>query len=1232
MGAGGSGGGRSPVEAPNSLQSKNILRLIDVLSEGPIEGPVQGLQSVFFNKTPFQNTEGGFNFRGATVDYRLGLPDQTPLPGFPAVEQEVSVGVEVTTLSPLVRSVVSPEADSVRLKMRIPSLSFLDTSTGDTGPTAVSFQIEVQESGGPWSPALLNYSWADIGAANTLAINNSRGFRITLRRFLQREYSAAFAAANGYQFPPPGQLLLSANYTVNGGAPIALTRAIDGVFAGRTESVNGNNWIVTYQYIWEFVVAEEVESNYAITAEFGDIIAAKRLEPTPVTIYGKTTSPYEEQYLIPLPRQYGGSPWNIRITRLTPDSTSQSLNNKLVWSTYTVINDAKMMYMDTAVVGVTVDAEQFGSSVPDRSYEIKGLQIQVPANYDPITRQYTGIWDGTFKTAWTDNPAWVAYALITNDRWGLGQYLDGTKVDKWSLYNIAKYCDELVPGADGTLEPRYTCNAVINRQQEAISVINAVVSIFHGMLYWGAGTLMFGADMPGTPVKVVTPANVIDGQFNYSGSDEMVRHSVALVTWNNPEKNYEQDIAVVEDPDAIRRYGWNPTDVVAYGCTKLGQATRHGRWILDTEKFQYETVTYRCGIDHADLLPNDLIAIHDPSYQGVRTGGRMLTYGGNLNGTGSAYIKMDAPYNFSSTQTYTVTVVMPDGSVRTRQGVPSTPTGTTTYGNQQFFKLTTPLTTPQTGETASTTPPNPGAMFGLTSSSLLPRQFRVIGMREVDVLTYEVSAVYHDPNKYARIDRQINSAAGNYSALPRGGIGAVTNITAQEYLYLVAGVVKSAVTVSWQPSSDPRVSRYRVEVKRPNATEYETLATVSSPSVDLQDTQFGTYSFRVQAQSSYISNVGSYGASSEATFSLLGLQAPPSDVTGFTSTLLEGTLFLTWNAVPDLDLSYYEIRFSQDVAATWDEALVITSNIPKGINSQTVPARNGKFFIKAFDLGGVPSNNAATVTNNNVGVGSLNVVETITEHPTFAGVKDNTTVEDDGLELVFGELWDSAENIDSTEPVDGTTDAITNLIGTYEFDNSIDLTEVYVSRVSINAVNTFVNKNDLWDDDNDLVDSNIDTVDSTVPSSAVDLLYQYATDSTLGAGTPTWSDWITFPRTGVVDIQARRLKFRVYMRTYDPYVTPRVEQLSVTIDMPDRVDSDKGLLTLTSGDLVVTFPTAFKDAPAVNVTLQNLQTGDYHEISNITRTGFTISAKNIAGTRVIRTFDYIAKGYGRAVS
>jgi len=596
-GGGGKGGGASArvaQEAPDSLRSKAYARVVDLVCEGEIEGLAAGLQSVYLDDTPIQNPDGSYNFTGVTLETRPGTQQQSYIPGFSSVENEVAVGVECKANQPVVRTINDPDVDAVRIKVSIPTLTLQDTTNGDLNGTSVSYAIDLQARG----------------------------------------------------------------------------------------------------------------------AGYVQILAD--------TVSGKTTSRYQRSYYIPLT---GTGPWDVRLRRITADSTQTSLQNKTFLESYTEVIESKLRYPNSALMALRVDASQF-TSIPRRSYDLKLLRARIPSNYFPETRSYAGVWDGTFKVAWTDNPAWCFYDLVTSTRYGLGSFIPESQVDKWALYRVARYCDELVPNGLGGYEPRFTCNLYLQSREQAYKVVQDMASIFRGMAYWSGGAITVTQDAPQDPVYQFTAANVIDGEFAYQGSSAKARHTVALVSWTDPDDFYRQKVEYVEDMAGIARYGVVQADVVAMGCTSRGQANRVGKWLLYSEQSESEIITFRTGLEGAVVRPGDVIKVADSSRGGLRLGGRIAAAT-----TVSVTLDQDLPAG-----SWRISVLLPTGAVEERQV--GSLSGRTVGVTSAF-----------------STAPQVGAIWVLASTQVEIQLFRVVQVAESEPGIHEVTALAHNPSKYDAIER-----------------------------------------------------------------------------------------------------------------------------------------------------------------------------------------------------------------------------------------------------------------------------------------------------------------------------------------------------------------------------------------------------------------------------------------------------------------------------------------------
>lgn len=607
------------------------------------------------------------------------------------------------------------------------------------------------------------------------------------------------------------------------------------------------------------------------------------------TITGKTTSPYPVTYRIEL---QGSGPFDVRVRRLNPESEVQTLRDAVSWTFITEIIDAKLSYPNIALVGITVDSQLFGSSMPSRSYDMKLSIVQVPSNYNPDTREYTGLWDGTFKRAWTDNPAWAFYDLATHPVIGAGL----TDVDKWELYRIAQYCDELVPDGYGGMEPRFTCNTIFAEQEDAIAALSSLASVFRGMAYWGTNTMVPVGDMPTDPVKLVTPANVVDGEFSYAGTSMRERHSVAVVMWNDPNDQGKAVPEIYEDPDSIVEYGWRETRVTAVACSSRGQALRLGKWILYSERMETQTLSYQATIDHADLRPGDIIEVADPDYQGARLGGRVLN--ASLNAVQLDTLPTEAMN--SSVGDWFISVILPDGRVGKSQI-------TTFVGDTVNLLQALPDV------------PLKGAIFALSAASLVLPQFRVVSVSEdPEKSLYAVTATEFDPRKYSIVEQDLKLPDLPTSLLPTGPVSPPGDLSFEAYKYWNGLTEAQGLSISWTPPSDVRVTSYVLDVMGPTDAAFRTVYTGAGLSFDLQNVIGGQWSIRVRAVTS--TQIPSLWIARTVQIAMLLLPVPPDsvrvtvgtfNVTLTPVTAYPGALFEFWRSEVPLSEGQIETNATQ---------------------------------------------------------------------------------------------------------------------------------------------------------------------------------------------------------------------------------------------------------------------------------------------------------------------------------
>jgi predicted phage tail protein len=1186
-GGGGGGSGRVAQESPDSLRSIAYASVLDLVSEGEIEGLAEGLKSVFFNETPLQNPNGSYNFTGATVVSTTGTQGQSYIQGFPNVENEIGVSTQVETVAPIVRQISNSEIDAVRVTISIPVLTQQNVSNGDINGASVQYAIDVQSNGGGYVPQILGAVWS----SNTVNIVSTTSARAN--QPLYQIQMAVTDTSNSAVYVAQYKLQSSATW-LTAGITTKVDQTVDSYwddygYQENTTTIKTFTMPMQAAGLWEMRIVITSGSPYisAVNGNYGTPFA---------TITGKTTSKYQKSHRIELT---GDAPWDIRVRRITADSTSSALQNKTFWDSYTEIIDGKFRYPNSAIVGVRIDASQF-DSIPRRSYDLRLLKVKIPSNYNPQTRAYSGVWDGTFKVAWTDNPAWCFYDLVTNSRYGLGGFIPEAQVDKWTLYAIGRYCDELVPNGFGGTEPRYTCNIYFQSREEAYTVINNMASIFRGMPYWASGAITLGYDAPSDPVYQFSNSNVVDGNFSYQGSAIKARHTVALVTWNDPEDFYRQKVEYVEDADGIARYGIVQTEVIAVGCTSRGQANRAGRWILFTEQSETELVTFKTGIEGNQIRPSNVIQIADEARAGTRTGGRVST------ATTSVVTVDQNVSGIANIGTGTLSVILPSGTLESRS-------------------ISSVTTSAITVSSPFTETPAPNAIWMVQTSTLSLQTFRVTSIvEEADGLS--ITALAHNPDKYAEVEQGLILAPRVISSLSLVP-AAPNNLAASETLYEENADVNVLVTLSWSPVD--RATGYQVSYKVGDRN-FINLPVTSATSIDIRNAVEGTYTFKVFA----INSIGKRSLPTELTTQIYGKTLPPANVTNFAVNIIGTQAYLSWTPVPDLDLAYYRIRHSRlTTGATYSDAIDIIDKVARPANTAVVPAMTGTYFIKAYDkldFSSILATESVAIIND---ISGLNVIETITESPDYLGEKIECHPTDEGLVLDTAIDFDDVEGLfDDVEGLFDGGGGTTSTEGTYFFENYLDLGNIYTSRITaivdvgrVDYVNTFDSKEGLFDSATGDFDGDPDSFDDTNVE-----LWVSTTDDDPNSSPAIWSAYRKF---FVGDYKARGFRFKAVLTSTDETASPLLKTLTISVDMPDRVIGGDDIVSGTgAGGYSVVFTPSFKVSPSIGIMGQNLQQGDFYEIPTKSASGFTIRFKNSSGTVVSRQFDFVAKGYGELVT
>ncbi|ENB3088428.1 host specificity protein J, partial [Escherichia coli] len=714
----GKGGGKAhtPREAKDNLKSTQMMSVIDAIGEGPIDGPVKGLQSILVNKTPLTDTDGNPVIHGVTAVWRAGEQEQTPPEGFESSGSETVLGVEVTRAKPVTRTITSANIDRLRVTFGVQSL-VETTSKGDRNPSSVRLLIQLQRNG---------------------------------------------------------------------------------------------NWVTEKD----------------------------------VTINGKTTSQFLASVILDnLPPR----PFNIRMVRETADSTTDQLQNRTLWSSYTEIIDVKQCYPNTAIVGMQVDAEQFGGQQMTVNYHIRGRIIQVPSNYDPEKRTYSGIWDGSLKPAYSNNPAWCLWDMLTHPRYGMGKRLGAADVDKWALYAIGQYCDQMVPDGFGGTEPRMTFNAYLAQQRKAWDVLSDFCSAMRCMPVWNGQMLTFVQDRLSDVVWPYTNSDVVVDDngvgFRYSFSALKDRHAAVEVNYTDPQNGWQTSTELVEDPEAILRYGRNLLKMDAFGCTSRGQAHRAGLWVIKTELLETQTVDFTLGSQGLRHTPGDIIEICDNDYAGTLTGGRVLSID-----AATRTLTLDREVTLPETGTSAVNLINGSGKpvsvditahpAPDRIQVSTLPDGVETYG-----------------------------VWGLSLPSLRRRLFRCVSIRENTDGTFAITAVQHVPEKEAIVDNgaRFEPQSGSLnSVIPPAVQHLTVEVSAADGRYLAQA--------KWDTPRVVKGVRFSLRLTSGKGTDARLVTTAITADTEhrFSGLPLGEYTLTVRAINSY----GQQGEPATTTFRIAAPAAP----------------------------------------------------------------------------------------------------------------------------------------------------------------------------------------------------------------------------------------------------------------------------------------------------------------------------------------------------------------------
>ena len=761
-GKGGSNQTRTPVEAPDSIQSIARAKVLIALGEGEFAGGLDG-KNIFLGDsssyTPLQNADGSYNFNNVKYEFRSGTQDQDYIQGFPGIENELQVSYELKQAVPYVRAVSNTQLSALRIRLGWPTL-LLQKNNGDKVGTRVEYAIDLSVDGGPYETV------------------------------------------------------------VNG--------AVD----------------------------------------------------------DKTTSLYERSHRVNLPKASTG--WQLRVRRITPDSTSVNIVDTMRVVAVTEIIDAKLRYVNTALLYVEFDAKQFPNGIPQVVCNPKGRIIRVPDTYDPETRTYSGTWEGVFKWAWTDNPAWIYYDIILNERFGLGQRIDATQIDKWELYRIAQYCDQLVPdgkGGSGT-EPRFRCNVYIQDRNDAWTVLRDLAGIFRGMTYWGDNKMYVLADMPRDVWHIYNHASVVEGKFTFADPSETTRNTAALVNWSDPANHYKDTPEPVYDNDLAMRFDYRQLEMTAIGCTRQSEANRRGRWALLTNGIG-EVVTFSTGMDVPPV--GEVIGVAANELAG-------RTIGGRVSGVNGRNITLDRAADVKAGNRLFLNLPSGTAQARTVQAV-----------NGNTVTVTTPYS-----ET-----PEAECNWGVDSDDLFIALFRVTGTRDNNDGTFEVTGTTYNPDIYSAVDTGARLDERPVSVIPPGVQAPPGNIVVDSYSTVNQNIAITTMRVAWD--SVQGAVAYEAEWRR-DSGNWISVPRTSSLGFEVQGIYSGRYLVRVRAVNA--SDVSSVWATSSEV-NLTGKVGNPPKPVGFIAS--DNVVFgieLSWGFPANTDDTLKtEIQYS--LTGTEDDAMLL---------------------------------------------------------------------------------------------------------------------------------------------------------------------------------------------------------------------------------------------------------------------------------------------------------------------
>ncbi|EXH15151.1 MULTISPECIES: TipJ family phage tail tip protein [Acinetobacter] len=847
---------RQPVVAPDSAQSKTYIKELIGLAEGEVEGLANGYQSILLEDTPLQDENGNKNFDNVTVNFRPGTNDQEYIEGFPAVENEIPIDVELKSSTPWVRSFNNLDLDAVRLRLRWGPLRNQDPTNGDVTGYTIEYAVDLQTDGGAWS----------------------------------------------------------------------------------------------------------------------EVLRAK--------ISDKTSDNYERPHRIDLPKADSG--WLVRVRRITPNSTSEYISDKMYVKAVTEVIDAKLRYPNTALVSLQYDAETFGGSVAKLAVDLKGVKIKVPTNYNSETREYVGMWDGTFKRAYSNNPAWIYYDLCTSKRYGIGERITDGMLDKWSLYRLAQYCDELVPDGLGGQEPRFTCNVYLQSAEDAYSILTKLAGVFRAITYWDGDSIVCDADIPQDTYFTYTRANII-GEPDHNGTRARDRHNAVKVAWDNPTNHYKTEYEFVRDEKAISEMKQvRLLELDAWGCTSRGQAQRVGLWALKSEQLETRTVTFKVGLDGHIPLPGKVIEVADPIFAGRANGGRISAISADRK---SITLDRDDVVAIAGDR---LVINGEDGKAQTR--IVQAITGRVITVSVAFDEIA------------------PQNVWVIDAQDLATLKFRVLSVVQSDSHQFTITALEYNPKKFDAIDHGAHYIDVPISIVNPNIQEPVSNIVITSEDRVDQGINVATMVVSWTQAKG--AVKYQVEWRKDDGSWLK-LPITGNNSIEVPGIYAGNYQAKVTAvNASDISSLPTYSVVTK----LNGKQGLPPALAFIQATGILFGMRLNWGfpATGALDTAYTEIQVSPDgtsnIAQLGLFAYPTTTHTIQGLQPNLTQFYRGRLIDRIGNIG--PWSNWTSATTS---ADASEILEILEGKISETELSEDLQTKIDHIETIDAEIGPIKQDIQNTK-------------------------------------------------------------------------------------------------------------------------------------------------------------------------------------------------------------------------